>query len=136
MNRRNIISLSAMAALGLAMLPSSAIAQTKSLKDQLVGTWTIVSWNQDVAGGPQLQRYGANPKGFNIFDANGRVYVMFANPDLPKLASKNPSTPTPEEAKAIVSGSIAYFGTYTVDEGAKIVNFRFESSSASIVWLA
>jgi len=43
MNRRYIISVSALMALGLALLPSSAISQQKSLKEQLVGTWTLVS---------------------------------------------------------------------------------------------
>jgi hypothetical protein len=129
MNRRNIFSLSAIAAVGLALLPGSAFAQQKSLKDQLVGSWTLVSWSQDVAGGPQLQRFGANPKGYTMFDANGRVYSMFARPDLPTIASKDPSTPTPEEAKAIVSGSVAYFGTYTVDEATKVATFKVEASS-------
>jgi hypothetical protein len=43
-------------------------------------------------------------KGITVFDANGRNYIMEARPDLPKIASNNPSTPTPEEAKAIVGG--------------------------------
>jgi hypothetical protein len=43
MNSHNIFNLSAIAALGLAILPGNALAQTKSLKDQLVGTWTFVS---------------------------------------------------------------------------------------------
>src|SRR5690349_1231612 len=129
MNSRQIFSLSAIAAVGLALLPGSAFAQQKSLKDQLVGTWTMASWSQDVAGGPQLHRFGANPKGYTLFDANGRVYAMFARPDLPKLASNNPSTPTPEEAKAIVAGSVGYYGTYTVDEATKVITMKLEASS-------
>ena len=39
MNRRNVLSLSVATALGLALLPGSAVAQQKSLKEQLVGTW-------------------------------------------------------------------------------------------------
>src|SRR5713226_1170209 len=89
----------------------------------------MVSWEQDVTNGPKFQRFGANPKGFNIFDANGRFFMMFARPDLPKLASNNPSAPTPEEAKAIVGGAISYFGTYTVDEGTKLVTLHVEASS-------
>jgi hypothetical protein len=129
MNRRHILSLSVITALGLAWLPGSAVSQQKSLKDQLVGTWTAVSWEQDVANGPKLQRFGANPKGVTVFDANGRVFSMYARPDLPIIASKNPSTPTPEEAKAIVSGSIGYFGTYTVDEATKVITLKLEASS-------
>ncbi|MET0707787.1 MAG: lipocalin-like domain-containing protein [Tardiphaga sp.] len=129
MNRRSILTISAIAALGLAVLPGNAVAQQKTIKEQLVGTWTPVSWEQDVASGPKFQRFGANPKGVTVFDANGRFFIMFARSDLPKIASNNPSTSTPEEAKAIVSGSIAYYGTYTVDEAAKIISFRIESSS-------
>jgi Lipocalin-like domain len=127
MNRRHLLALSTVAAVGLAALPTSAVGQ--SLKDQLVGTWTLVSWDQTNPDGSKLQRFGANPKGYNIFDASGRVFVMFARPDLPKIASSNPSTPTPDEAKAIVSGAISYFGTYAVNEADKSVVFRLEASS-------
>jgi Lipocalin-like domain len=129
MNRRTLLNLSAITALGLAVSSGSAIAQTKSLKDQLVGTWTAVSWEQDVPNGPKFQRYGANPKGVTVFDANGRFFSMTARPDLPKIASNSPSTPTPEEAKAIVGGAIGSFGTYTVDEAAKVITLRYEASS-------
>ena len=129
MNRRNILTISATTVLALALVPSSAVSQQKSLKEQLVGTWTAVSWEQDVANGPKLQRFGANPKGVTVFDANGRVFSMYARPDLPKIASKDPSTPTPEEAKAIVIGSIGYFGTYTVDEATKVITLKLEASS-------
>ena len=40
MKRRNVLSISAVTALGLALLPASAVSQQKSIKDQLVGTWT------------------------------------------------------------------------------------------------
>jgi hypothetical protein len=129
MNRRNVLSVSAVTVLGLALLPSSAISQQKSLKDQLVGTWTLVSWDQTNKDGTKFQRFGANPKGVNVFDANGRFFSMFARSDLPKVASNNPSTPTPEEGKALVGGAISYFGTYTVDEAAKVVTLRLEASS-------
>jgi hypothetical protein len=43
MNRRNILSSSAITALGLIVLPGSTVAQQKSVKEQLVGTWTFVS---------------------------------------------------------------------------------------------
>jgi len=127
MNRRNILSLSAITALGVAMLPGTAMSQ--SLKQQIVGTWTLTSWEQDMPNNQKLHRFGTNPKGYSIFDANGRVFVMFANPDLPKIASRDPNQPTPEEAKGIAVGSIAYYGTYTVDEAAKVISMKLESST-------
>ena len=129
MNRRNILSLSAITALGFALLPGSAVGQQKSLKDQLVGTWTTVSWEQTNKDGSKFQRFGANPKGVNVFDANGRFYVMFARADLPKFAANNPMKTTSEENKAVMEGSIAYFGTYTVDEAGKSISLRVEAST-------
>ena len=41
--------LSSIAALGLALLPGSALAQQKSLNELLVGTWTAVSLEQTIA---------------------------------------------------------------------------------------
>jgi hypothetical protein len=46
-----------------------------------------------------------------------------------KLASSNPARPTPEEAMAIASGSIAYTGTYTVDENTKTIHANVETST-------
>jgi hypothetical protein len=43
MNRRSILSVSAITVLGLAVMPGSAVSQQKSLKEQIVGTWTFVS---------------------------------------------------------------------------------------------
>jgi hypothetical protein len=129
MNQRSILCIAATTAIGFGMLSGIATAQQKSLKDQLVGTWTVVSWVQTRPDGSKFERFGDKPMGVNVFDANGRFYVMFARPDVPKIASNNPSTPTPEEAKAIVGGTIAYYGTYTVDEGSKIVTLKIEASS-------
>jgi hypothetical protein len=126
---RHVFGLSLIAALGLVWLPSGALAQQKSLKEQLVGTWTAVSWEQVNKDGSKLLRFGANPKGVNVFDANGRFFVMFARPDLPKIASRDPSRTTPEESKAIVEGTIAYFGTYSVDETRKRVTLHVEAST-------
>jgi hypothetical protein len=43
MKRLGILGLSAMLAAGLASSPGSAVAQQKSPKEQLVGTWILVS---------------------------------------------------------------------------------------------
>ena len=101
MNRRNIISLSAIAALGLALSAGSAVAQ--SAKD-LVGSWTVVS----------VDAYGPNPKGSLIFEANSRFSLQLMRADLPKYASNNRTQGTPAEYKATAEGSISYFGTYSV----------------------
>jgi hypothetical protein len=49
--------------------------------------------------------------------------------DLPKFASQNRAKGTPEENKAVVLGSVATFGTYTVDETKKTYTLKYEGSS-------
>jgi hypothetical protein len=104
MNRRSINQTSVITALGLAISLSSAMAQTTSLKDQLVGTWTLSS----------TDAYGSNPKGSYIFSPNGRFSAILMRNDLPKFTSNNRTQGTSAEYKAIVDGSLAYFGTYSV----------------------
>jgi Lipocalin-like domain len=103
--------------------------QQWSIKDQLVGTWTLASWEHALPNGSKDQSYGTNPKGIVVFDAKGRFFLMFARPDLPKIASNAPATATSEEAKDLLSGSIAYFGTYGVNDADKVINLRLEAST-------
>jgi hypothetical protein len=94
-------------------LPKEASAQATA-KD-LVGTWTLVSITIE-RDGKKIDFYGPNPQGQAMYDANGRVSSIITRSDLPKFASNNRQSGTPEENKVVVQGSIAYFGTYTVDE--------------------
>jgi hypothetical protein len=129
MKPRTLLVLSATASSALALLSSNVMAQTKSLKDQLVGTWTVTSQEQVRKDGSKVERFGANPKGIAIFEANGRFVTILARPDLPKLASNDPMNPSPAEAKALALGSLAYFGTYTVDEPSKTILLKIEAST-------
>ena len=87
MNRRSILW--AMTAFGLASLPGDALAQQKSLKEQLIGTWTFVSAVETSKDGTKSDRWGPNPKGLIIFDANGRYSFMISRSDIPKFAANN-----------------------------------------------
>ena len=72
MNRRSILSISAMTVAGLALLPGTAVAQQKTLKEQLTGTWTVVSVDNTAPDGKKSQLFGPNPKGILVFDASGQ----------------------------------------------------------------
>ena len=100
-----------------------AVAQTA--KD-LVGTWMLVSITLD-QDGKKTDFYGPNPQGQVMYDANGQFSLIITRSDLPKFASKNRMTGTPEENEAIVHGSLAYFGTYSVSETDKVIATHIES---------
>ena len=110
-------------------LKTDAIAQSKSLQEQLLGSWILVSNFMERADGTKVDLFGTNPKGILIFAADGRFSTLVARADLPKLASANRGRTTPEESKAVVEGSLAYYGTYSVNDLEKVVTVRIEGST-------
>jgi Lipocalin-like domain len=127
MDRRSVLTIGAAAGLGL--LPRSAMAQSKTLKEQIVGDWTLVSWVQTHADGSKNYRFGNNPKGINTFSPAGHFSLIILQPDLPKISSNDPMKPSAEEAEAIVRGSIAYYGTYSVDETSKTIDMQLDGTT-------
>jgi hypothetical protein len=94
----------------------------------LVGTWTLVSALTE-EGGTKTLAYGPNPKGIMTVDANGMYVIVTARAGLPKVAANNRTTGTSEENKAIVVGSIAHFGTMSVDEAEKAIILKIETAT-------
>jgi hypothetical protein len=131
MNRRTTLALGTTALLCLAagLSASDSPAQQKSLKEQLVGTWTLVSSDQVLPDGSKLKQFGANPKGINVFDANGRFFLMVASADNTKIASKDSSSKNSQEEGGLIVESIAYYGTYTVNEAEKVVFLHLDAST-------
>jgi hypothetical protein len=128
MNHRRILCLSAIATLGLALLPGTTTAQQKSIKDQIAGTWTFVSAIDFHPDGQKEDRWAPNPGGVIMFDGHGRYALFITRSDLPKIRAGAADKGTPEENKAIMSGFVASFGTYTVDESEKLVITHVEGS--------
>jgi Lipocalin-like domain len=115
--------------LGFVPLTGDAVAQQKMLKEQIVGTWALVSNTTTLPDGNRADTWGPNPRGQAIFESNGRMSWIITASNLPKLASNNRVTGTPDENKAIVLGSIAYFGTYAVNEADKSYIVQIEGST-------
>ena len=116
-----------MGMLSLVLMGSALPANAQTIKQQLVGTWTLVSATTKLPDGSPA--WGNNPKGLLIFTENAYFSSQIVRSDLPKFASKNRAQGTPEENKAVVLGSVATFGTYTVDETKKTYTLEFEGSS-------
>jgi len=115
-----------LAALALA-LTTTATAQT--LKTQLIGTWDFVVAEVKAPDGKISYPFGETPKGILIFTPDGRFAQIHVASDLPKIASNNRLTGTPEEYADIMRRSLSVFGTYTVDEAKKTVTYHIVSAS-------
>jgi hypothetical protein len=124
------LSTIAAALLALALSAGGAAAQSaNSLKDQIVGTWNFVVAEVTAPDGKKSFPFGETPKGILIFTADGHFAQIHVASDVPKIASNNRLTATPEEYAAIMRRSLSVFGTYTVDEAKKTVTYTIVSAS-------
>jgi len=94
---------------GVVFSAGDAVAQQKSLKEQLIGTWTLVSVH-------------------NV-RSDGHFAFVNTRSDLPKFASNTRDQGTPEEYRAVVQGSLAYFGTYSISVADKVIIVQVEGST-------
>ena len=129
MNRRSILMLSTLVVLGFALLPGSAVGQQKSLKDQIVGSWTYATADTVRPDGSRVPTWGPNFSGLVIFGSDGRFVSLIGRADVPKFVSGSRASGTADENKAAVNGSIALFGTYTINETDRSLIYHIERSS-------
>jgi hypothetical protein len=120
MNPRSIFGLAVIAACAFAVLPGIALGQQKSLKEQLVGTWTLVSITEVFQDGRKENPFGPDVKGAFSVDPGGKFISTIIGADLPQAARK------PGESSRLV---VVNFGTYAVDEAAKTVTYTNERST-------
>ena len=85
-----------MALLYLALPGSDAFAQVKSLKEQVVGTWTMVSNVNTHPDGSKYEALGPNPRGVFMLDANGHFALTLLGEGRRKFASNNRLESTPD----------------------------------------
>jgi hypothetical protein len=118
----------ALACVGFAS--ESAFSQQKSLKDQMVGMWTLVSadtTDKDGKKTPFLD--GADIKGMLVFAANGKMLFQAISNSIPVIASKDRMNTTAQEEKAVAHGTLSYWGTYSVSEPDGVVTLKIERST-------
>ena len=111
---------------------SGAWAQQKSspAQKQIVGVWKLVSnTNTGADGVARTSSFGPNPSGMLIYTSSGHYSSVNTNPNIPKFASGNRMQGTAEEYKAVVHGSNANFGTYSVSADGKVLTHKVEGGT-------
>jgi hypothetical protein len=115
MNRRTTLS-----ALSAALLCTAFAAPVDGQTVKSVaGTYAVV----------KVPAYGDKARGMMVLDGNGHYSIVLARATLPKFAGGSRTKGTAEENKAVIDGSIAHFGRYTVDDGGKSITFHIEAST-------
>jgi hypothetical protein len=110
---------------------SDVWAQEKghTLAQQIQGNWILVSiYNEQ--DGKKIEPFGSKPRGSLILTPDGRFSMILMRVSLPKIASNNRMKGTAEENKAVVQGSLAFYGTYAVaSEKDQTVNMHIEGNT-------
>lgn len=127
MHRRYVLGLCMAAIFTSFLMAESSFAQQKTLKEQLVGAWTLVSASSKLPDGSLA--WGPNPIGLIVFTSSGHYSTQLMRSDLPKYVSNNRAKGTAEEYKTIAMGSVANFGTYSVNEANKTFTISYDGST-------
>ena len=101
----------------------------KLSQKNLAGTWALVSVDNIYPDSTRVHPYGENPKGLLVFDEQGRYAIQLFKAVRPKVTSGDKNKCTPEEYAALVQGSNAHFGIYTVDEANGTITFNIQHAS-------
>ncbi len=96
---------------GLAIPLGSAFAQTKSLKQQLEGSYTLAKAFDTSSDGKDKDVWGLGVQGSLMLDPSGRFSLFIVAANRAKGESNDPRVPA--------GNIVAHYGTYTVDETAK-----------------
>ena len=99
-------------------------AKAQSLREQLIGAWSVVSCD------PKFRAFtsacGTNPNGILMYDASGRYAIIIAARGRPNpTAGRNSPA---EELKPLVTGLIAQFGTWSVNETDKTITVHIDGA--------
>jgi len=129
MNFQVLFAAYVIAIIGLPMTTFSAVGQQQSIKEQLVGTWTLLAWEQKKGDGTKIERYGTNPKGIAVFDGGGQYIITVMRSDRAKYVGGALWQGTAAENKETADGTITYFGTYSISEADSSISIHVEGSS-------
>jgi hypothetical protein len=94
----------------------SVANQTEAeIRDLIVGTWKLVSTEENLKDGSTrpFPAFGPHATGFLMYQRDGYMCAVIANPDRVKWA--NTAHATPEEKLAADGGTLAYGGRYEID---------------------
>jgi hypothetical protein len=117
-------------AVGLCLaLSGVAFAQQRPVKEQVVGAWTLVSVTSEMDDGKKGEPFGPSPKGVIVFSNDGHFSLFQSRAEIPKIAANDRAKATAEEAQSIVASSIAYYGTYSIDENTRVIVVNLVAST-------
>jgi hypothetical protein len=108
--------------------------ENKSLKEMVIGIWSLVSYHVTDIDGNVTFPMGEDATGFIMYHPEGYMSAQMMSPGRPKYESGGLHTGTTEEMAAAAEGYLAYAGPFEVDEKNHIVTHHM-SVSMNPTWL-
>jgi hypothetical protein len=122
MQTMRTLALSA-AVVGLALSASQAPAQDKSFKEMITGAWLVTGVKDVRANGEAIDSWKGQTHGQITFGRTGRFSQILLGPTVDGMKGDEPRKPD-----GLI---VAQYGTYTVDEAGKKINFKIEGAGYS-----
>jgi len=82
-------------------------------KEELIGTWKLVSATDTTATGVTRDTFGPNPSGFLTYTVDGRMMAIISNAGRKPLSTISYTTASVEERAEAFATFAAYAGTFT-----------------------
>lgn len=100
---------------------------SQPLSVRLIGRWNLVSFEEG-SGESTAYPLGRDATGQIEYDAAGHMAVQIMKAHRPLFASGDQGVGTMDEMSAALGGYVAYSGTYSVDETARVVTHSLTMS--------
>ncbi|GHE34247.1 lipocalin-like domain-containing protein [Sphingobacterium griseoflavum] len=100
-----------------------------SLKNELLGTWKLLSYIEvPIGGDDSLFPMGKNPYGLLMYSPDGFMSVQISREERLPYASNDKLQPSQDEMLSSLQGYIAFCGKFKVDNSSAIVSYMIKSS--------
>ena len=124
MHRLSLIRLAAAATLLLAAATSNA----EQKPNKVAGTWNLIAATVENDGVTSYP-YGPEPRGRLVFTPDLYFVEFLHDPHIPRFQSNQRGGGTDAENRAVMAGSLALYGRYTVDAQGDFSGNTVEGSS-------
>lgn len=84
----------------------------KFIKEQIIGTWKLVSWTYKNEKGEEVHYFGKNSTGILMYDKHGYMNAQLMKENRAPFASDSINGGSPDETYGAFHTYLAYFGKY------------------------
>jgi len=104
-------------------MPTAAPTDDHSLRERLVGSWKLVSYEVRSDDGRRvIYPLGKDAKGYILYTPDGYMSAQIMQLDRPLYHAADPGRGTDEESAQAARGYLAYSGPYHVEDESVVVH--------------